>query len=172
MKLIFLNTWKKVFSKPKYLILAIVIAVLFYSLNVLISSWRSLESFYFNLGLSETIKIFFSILLNFYKTTIISSYISLIIISILFGILLSLVVYKVNLGITAKVGLLGWFGIFLAAFVPGCLACSVGLLAILGIGAGALAFLPYKGLEISVIAILILGFSIIKLSNDTCKIKS
>ena len=69
--------------------------------------------------------------------------------------------------------ILSGIGLFLGAFAPGCAACGVGLAAALGLGAGFLSFLPYKGLELSIIAIIILGYAIIKTTNSmyTCKIK-
>src|SRR3989344_1145223 len=113
------STWKKVFSNWKYLTAIIVIALAFYSINVLVSSWSSLTGFYSTLGFFQTIR-FFIILLSGYKETIMfNSFISLITISILFGALFSLVGYKVSIGQGTggnKIGLFGGIGLFLAAF--------------------------------------------------------
>lgn len=168
------GTWKKVFGNWRYLTATIIIAMLFYAINVLISSWNSLVSFYSSFGFFGTIKFFFILALGFKETIKFHSYISLIIISILFGMLFSLIGYKVKLGnwgSDKKAGLLGTIGVFLAAFAPGCAACGIGLASALGIGAGFLTFFPYDGLELSIAAILIMGFTIMKVTKDmyVCK---
>ncbi len=170
-----LNTWKKIFSNWKYPFLAIVIAVAFYSLNVLIANWKSLIKFYSSLGFFGTLKFFITLFFGFKNLILFSSFVSLVIISILFGMLFSLIIYKtklVNFKGSKKLGVVGSVGVFLGALIPGCVACGIGLATVLGLGAGALAFLPYDGLEISVLAILILGFTITKITKEmyVCKI--
>ena len=63
---------------------------------------------------------------------------------------------------------------FLAVFAPGCAACGVGLASVLGIGAGALSFLPYDGFELSVASIGILGLTILNVTKNmfVCKLKN
>ena len=167
------RTWKQIFSNWKYLALTFFIAIFFYSLNVLISNWKSLIGFYPNFGFFGTLKFFFTLALGFKNIIKFHSFISLIVISILFGMLLSLMIYKSKLGIKPdkKVGIFGSIGIFLGALIPGCTACGVGLVSVLGLGAGFLAFFPYDGLELSILAILILGFSVTKITREmhTCK---
>lgn len=167
------RTWKQIFSNCKYLALTFFIAIFFYSLNVLISNWKSLIGFYPNFGFFGTLKFFFTLALGFKNIIKFHSFISLIVISILFGMLLSLMIYKSKLGIKPdkKVGIFGSIGIFLGALIPGCTACGVGLVSVLGLGAGFLAFFPYDGLELSILAILILGFSVTKITREmhTCK---
>lgn len=171
-----LGTWKKVFTNWKYLITTLIIALVFYSINVLISSWNSLTGFYSTLGFFQTIKLFFILFFGFKETIMLNSFISLIIISILFGMLFSLVGYKVRIRQGTdkkKIGLFGGIGLFLAAFAPGCAACGVGLASILGMGAGAMSFLPYDGLELSVVSIGVLGFTIVTVTKNmgVCKLK-
>ncbi len=164
-----MNTWKRVFTNWKYLTAAITIALAFYSVNVLVSSWSSLTGFYSTLGLFQTIKFFFILFFGFKETIQFHSFVSLIIISALFGMMFILVGYKVNIGKEnegTKIGLLGGVGLFLAALAPGCAACGIGLASVLGIGAGVLSFLPYEGLELSIASIGILGFTIVKITNE------
>lgn len=172
------NTWKEVFGNWKYLILTIVIAIVFYSLNVLVPNIKNITPLYPTLGFLKTINFFFTLWIGFKSTIIWHSFISLIIISILLGILASLIFYKVSFNnpinnfnnpINKKVGLFSGIGVFLAALVPGCVACGVGLASILGIGAGFLAFLPYEGLELSILSIGLLSFSVLKISSDMHK---
>src|SRR3989338_4466713 len=170
------STWKKVFTNWKYLAVTIVIAFSFYSINVLVSSWSSLTGFYSTLGFFQTIKFFFILFFGFKETIMFHSFVSLIVISVLFGMLFSLVGYKVKIGQGTdgkRVGLFGGVGLFLAAFAPGCAACGVGLASFFGIGAGVLSFLPYGGFELSIASIGILGFTIVMITKNmyVCKIK-
>jgi len=172
----FLRVLKEVFGKKKYLLMTFVIAFLFYSLNIIISSWMAFSEFSSDKGFFGLLKLFFFLFFRFGGLQNISSSISLVLISILFGILFSLILYKVrmNLSIETKTGFLGGAGIFLAALVPGCVACSVGLFSILGLGAGLLYSLPFKGLGISILSILILIFAIFEITKHfyTCKLSS
>ena len=170
-----LSTWKKVFSNWKYVLIFLFAVLIFYSLNILIFNWKNLATFYSNLGFFGTLKLFFSFFFSFRSTIVLHSFISLILISILFGVLISLIFYKSKLNISKdkRTGLFGGIGVFIGAFVPGCAACGVGLASFLGLGAGFLSFLPYDGLELSILSIVILGFAIINLTKNmyTCKVK-
>ncbi len=79
-----------------------------------------------------------------------------------------------KLSIEKKTSVLGGLGIFLAVFVPGCAVCGIGLVSVLGLGAGVLYALPFKGLEISILSILILTFAIFKITKNfySCKISN
>ncbi len=162
------RTWKGIFSNWKYVTIMIFMSILFYSSNVLVSSWKNLAGIYPTFGFFETLRFFFTLWAGFKSTIILHSFISLIIISILFGVLASLIFYKLSFNtlINKKLGFLGSIGIFLAVFAPGCAVCGIGLASVLGIGAGFLSFLPYEGLELSIASIVILSFSIIKITND------
>ncbi|KKR15045.1 hypothetical protein J4233_02880 [Candidatus Pacearchaeota archaeon] len=171
------STWKKIFTNWKYLVVTVIIAIIFYSINVLVSSWSSLKGFFPTLGFFQTIKFFFILFFWFKETIMFHSFISLIVISILFGALFSLVGYKVRIGQGTggkKIGLFGGIGLFLAAFAPGCAACGVGLASVFGIGAGALFFLPYDGFELSIASIGILSFTIVTVTKNmyVCKLKN
>jgi hypothetical protein len=167
----FFSTWKKVFSNWKYVALSVIIALTFYSFNVFMKSYNSLISFYNQFGLLESIKLFFSFFIGFKETTLIISFISLILITILFGLLFSLITYKTKMikSISGKTGIFTTTGIFLGILAPGCAACGVGLLSLFGIGAATLSFLPYNGLELSMLAIFILSFSTFEITKDIKK---
>ena len=83
------------------------------------------------------------------------------IVAILGGINIALVVYnkktqRMNL---QKGGSSAIFGGALAAFTPGCPACTTSLTAVLGI-VGGLAIFPLQGLELKFVSIAALSFSI------------
>tara|TARA_Y100000310_G_C20694141_1_gene824276 strand:+ start:2418 stop:2981 length:564 start_codon:yes stop_codon:yes gene_type:complete len=163
------SVWKKIFSRPRYLILGVIVAFLFYEFNVLINGWQTLSSFYGTLGFFGILKLFMKMSIGFGETISTFSFVSLLIISAMFGMLFSILAFKVvsrgSKG-NKKVGFLAGIGVFLGALVPGCAACGIGLASLLGLGAGVLTFLPYDGLEISLFAIAILGFVIVKVSKD------
>ena len=172
------SVWKKVFSNWRYVALTIIIALGFYSLNVLIKSYESLSSLYSQIGLLGTIKLFFSFFIGFRSTTFLSVFISIILISVLLGILFSLIAYKTKMirSVSGKTGIFTSAGIFLGILAPGCAACGVGLLSLLGVSAATLAFLPFKGLELSAISAVILLILVFKITKDinkgiSCEIK-
>lgn len=86
--------------------------------------------------------------------------------------LFSLLFYKARSlkGEKKGFGIISSIGFFLGAFAPGCAACGIGLASLLGVSAATLSFLPFGGLELSIIAILIIGFAIYKVSDNSCKI--
>ncbi len=169
------SVWRDIFSRPTYLILLVVSSVLFYLANVIIQNFSNLFSLYSNYGLSQTLHFLFNLSINFRQAVTLSSYFSLITISILLGILISIIVYKTK-NVSEKTSKgnnsLSAIGLFLAILAPGCAACGLGLIAVLGLSGAILTFLPYKGLEISVISIAILAFAIFKMSKDItiCKV--
>lgn len=169
---------KKVFRNWKYIILTTFIAFSFYSINAIISNWKTLPSIYSAIGLFGTVKFFLILLWGFGTTIKLHSYISLIIISILFGLLFSLITYKTIMikTTTGKVGIFASVGIFIGALAPGCAACGVGILSLFGLSAAFITFLPFDGLELSILSMGILSFSVYKISEgihkgNVCKIK-
>lgn len=163
------ETWKKIFSKIRYLLLVIVIALIFYLTNVLIASWKTILSIYSISGFFESLKMFFNLSLGFANTIDLYSYVSLVVISILLGMLFSLIAYRTTMSLKVmdkkSTGIFASTGIFLGVLVPGCAACGMGILSALGFGVIAVNFLPFKGLEISALSILVLGFSIFKITD-------
>ena len=166
------NFWKRVFLNFKYSLLAIIIAILFYAFNVFIANYKTLISFSSYLGFFGTIKFFFILMLGFKNLIIFSSFISLILISLLFGIFFSLIFYRIiNLKkFDKKHGFISGLGILLGAFAPGCAACGIGLASILGLSGAFLTILPFKGLELSILAVILLTIAIFKTSKDSCKL--
>jgi len=174
----FFSSWKVVFGNWKYALCAIIIALVFYSINVIVPSWRSLIAFYHSTSFLASLKFFYTLFVGFKETIEFHSFISTVVISLMLGILFSLIFFKSKAGVTSgkKRGLLGGLGIFLGVFAPGCAACGVGLASVLGVGAGVIAVLPFDGLELSVLAIIVLAIAIFKISKDltkceTCQVK-
>lgn len=161
--------WKTVFGNWKYLFGTLFVALLFFLLNVLILNWSNISAFYPVFGFFGSAKFFFLLARGFGGTVLLHSFVSLIMISFLFGMLFSLVWYKMSANIprgNKSYGLLGGIGVFLGTLVPGCAACGIGLASTLGLSAGILTLLPYNGLEISILSIGLLSFVIIRISKD------
>lgn len=170
-----INSWKLVFKDKKYILLSIIVAILFYSINVLINGYKTIFSTYNLLGISEAIAIFFALSTALRSSIELHSFVSLIATSILLGTLASLIFYKINVvknHNTTKSGALASIGVFLAALAPGCAVCGIGLISILGLSGIIATLLPFDGLEISIFAVIILIFANWKLSKDllVCKI--
>jgi len=162
------SAWKKTFSDWKYIVLALVVAVIFYSLDIFFSNFKSVTSLISNSGFFAMLKAFpgfTTVYINFFP---IRFFISLIILSVLFGMLFSLISYKTKMIKTAsgKVGIFVTLGIFLGILAPGCPACGVGILSVLGIGSAAINFLPFGGFGLILFSIAIMGFSVYKISKD------
>ncbi|MBI2042821.1 hypothetical protein HYT25_00340 [Candidatus Pacearchaeota archaeon] len=165
------SVWKDVFSNWKYLILGAIILFLFYSVNVGIANFSILLYYVNKSGLAEGINFFFNLFLGFRNTIPLSSFVSLIVLGGLFGMLFSLIAYKTVMikNVAGGIGAFGTAGIFLGILAPGCAACGIGLLSLFGISAVALTFLPFNGLELSFLAMGILGFSVFKITRDINK---
>jgi hypothetical protein len=171
---------KNVFKNINYLILLIIISLLFYSINVTILSWRMLFNFFKMSGFMESLSIFSQIWINMSYFLDYNSYLALIITSLLIGMLFSLLIYKTQLTIknmqNDKSNILIALGVFLGILAPGCAACGIGIISALGLGAVVINFLPLKGLEISILSILILSYSIYKITDkiengNACPVK-
>lgn len=101
---------------------------------------------------------------------------TLVIISLLFGVFLSLFVYKIKLVRKAsKVGFFGFIGLIVGAFAAGCPTCGAFLFSLLGMPL-ALMYFPFKGLELKILSIILISISIYfisrslqKCSNDKCE---
>lgn len=170
--------WKETFKDWRYIVLAAIVACIFYSLDIFFSNFKSVISLASNEGFFAMMKAFpgfTAVYINFFP---IRFFISLITLSILFGMLFSLIAYKTRMIKTAsgKVGIFVTLGIFLGILAPGCPACGIGILSILGIGSAAINFLPFRGFGLIVLSIAIMIFSIYKISKDInrgiiCEIK-
>ncbi len=166
-----ISGWKKVFSKKSYIFLALALTFLFYLIDIALVNIKNLALIFQNRGLFQmlaSLPSFMKSYMIFFPT---SFFISLVILSLMFGMLFSLISYKTKMikSVSGKVGILVTLGIFLGILAPGCPACSVGILSVMGIGATALSFLPFGGLSILIISIGIMSFSVYKISKDINK---
>jgi len=166
-KIIF-KTIEKSLSNKASLTIFFIGTILFYLINVILSKYSVLISLYQNYGFVFFLKSFFLININFLETLEISGRMSLIVLSVLTGLLFSLIYNRgkiISSGKKKRYGVIGTFGVALGFISAGCSACGLGLISLFGLG-GALATLPLKGVEISIIAIVLLMVSIYIISRD------
>lgn len=164
-----IRVWREAFWDWRYSLLAATMAFSFYLFNVILTNLGSLRNFYSEMTSLEYLAFVWALFAGFQDTLKLSSWISLMVISLSFGVLISLIVFKVEKKgskLDGKSSAFGIFGAAIGALAPGCAACGIGLVSALGISASILHFLPYEGLELSLLAIALLGFSIYKISKD------
>lgn len=161
-----------VFQNWRYSILLLIIAFSFYAFNALLLNYRIVFSALKTKGLG-VFSLYWSLIIGYKNTIAFHSFFTLVIISVLFGILFSLILYK-TLRFSEKKhpGFLGGLGIFLGVLAPGCAACGIGVFSLFGFGAAFITFLPFNGLELSLLAIAILTYAILRFAADlnTCKL--
>ncbi len=157
---------KEIYSKSRYLSVLVIVSVFIYILNATIVQWS-------NLKLAGTIGLFNLITTGFYYSVTRETFYTSLMVSLLTGILISILSYKSKDILKKKGNYLGFIpsiAVFLGFLAPGCAACGIGLAAVLGLGA-VLINMPFKGLEISLLAIILLIYSINKtlVSFIVCK---
>jgi len=150
----------KVFSYKKFRIITWITALIFFGiLYYLMVSTVANNSLKIAIMMSGVNFIYLTVLL-------------ITIMSILFGIYLSLVVFKFSFINTKKGGVFGFFGGIIGAFGVGCPTCGAFLFGLIGAPL-ALMYFPFKGLEIQILGILLLIVSIFfitKSMNGNCRI--
>ena len=147
----------KIFSmlkKEKYLIITIVTAIIFFSLLYFLTVINVYQK-----------SIFIYAVMNGTLFTILSL-LSSIILSVLLGIYLSLVIYQINFSKshTHKSNICTTGALAAGTVVTGCPSCGVPVLALIGFPL-ALMSLPFKGLEIKFLSIIIIIISIYYLTK-------
>ncbi len=166
-----------VVSRLKYLAILLVVSFIFFSFGVIP---RNISLLFSLLG-KTTILEYFNVVLSLYhgwfNETLLVSIIILITISILVGVTISLMVFKINSRkkFSSSASKSGSAGIILGILVPACIPCGMGLLSLLGLSS-LLFFLPYQGLEIGIVSIAFLLYSILVMGKDinncrTCQVE-
>ena len=165
---------KKVFSNWKYILLSLAIAAAFYALYIFFTDYKQVSLIFSSYGLLKTLTSL-PFLTSFFPLRSILGFIAM---SLLLGVLFSLIIYKTKMlkSASGKTGLWVSLGIFIGILAPGCPVCGIGLLSILGLGSAATPFLPFKGFGLLILSMGILSLSIYKVSKDInrgiiCEIK-
>ncbi len=169
------TVWRRVFSNWKYLSTLFLTGFLFYFLNGILFNVRNLAPIISALGFFDGIKNIFLLAIYFYNGLPAVSAVGVFVLSFLFGVLISLLFYRHSVlkSDKVKVGALGSFGILMGAAAPGCAACGIGVVSVIGL-TSALATLPFKGQEVIIFSIIAVGFAVVKITrklyNPVCEI--
>ena len=156
---------KEVYSKPFYLFMAVLIALIFISLNVLLFN----RALFFSLpGWNIALQVF----IGTFSAMSYLSIVTLLLSSVLAGIFISLFVYHVKTLKEMNSSVSGSGGFLLVMLSPACPYCGIGLVSVMGFG-GLFAGLPLNGSEISMVGIFLLIIAIVsistKISQKVCK---
>lgn len=166
-----LKVWKEVFSKARYIIFAVIFAAVFYMLDIFFANFKTITNLVKDRGFFTMLSLFPSFMTSYPKFFPAKFFISLLIISGLFGLLFSLIAYRTKMLKTAsgKTNALVSLGIFLGILAPGCPACSIGILSVLGLSSAVINFLPFNGFGLVLLSGIVMVFSVYKISGDINK---
>ena len=153
-------TIEDVLSKRNYFILfiltSLILFAVFYVFTLATTTDHSIGIFVMMNGVSYA---FFTFLL-------------LVVIALLFGVYIALVVYGIKLRSKyAGSSVFGAGGLIVGAFSAGCPMCGAFLFGLFGAPL-TLFFMPYKGLELRVLAMVLLAISIYALSKNLNRCKA
>ncbi|MEX0640458.1 MAG: hypothetical protein WEB28_03060 [Nitrosopumilaceae archaeon] len=167
------NTFATIFKRPEYLAISFFVSLTLFFLFILVNNFPAVTSV---VKITASPSLVLDVLLNsaaniFYVSGIIP-FVAILFVSVLSGIAISIFIYQRNItkSIIGKGNVMSFGGIFSGSLSAGCSACSTTLISILGV-AGGLATFPLKGLEFSILSIVVLSISIFFLLKGTAQVK-
>lgn len=153
-------------EKRSYSITAISTIVI-YSLNAIVHNYQLV----FSKNVSGLILL--SLIQGFHRTIPAYSVFYLIIISLFTGVLVSMSYYLVKRQINSGIYTSGT-GVVMSILAPACSSCAIGIFGLLGLG-GIVTILPFKGIELGAIGIIVVVISLLvvskKVTTQSCQIK-
>lgn len=165
---------KKVFRKPGYVILALIVSASAFAFAVWLPNFRLIAGIVSSPDIPLASKfeipigLLGSITTNF--TTLSASY--TIAIAVLFGVYIAMAIYflKRRIKEVGQGGIAtGFFGITSGVLGIGCAACGsfllTSILSLIGAG-GALAFLPLKGSELGILGVMLLVIAVYAMAKQ------
>ena len=168
---------KLAYRQPKYYLITLLVAIVFYSFTALLNNIKAISFMFTHSSFFSGIQLIITLVLGYHSSIRGVSALTLLIISILLGMLFSLIIFKhfffKTQGEKKKTGILALIGVILGALTPGCALCSVGIFYALGFGSAFITLLPFEGLEFSFIAMIILIISVYLLAKNLtyCKMR-
>lgn len=165
--------FSQVFSKPTYVLIAILIAWFVFTFAILLPNFRLVGVVLFSgtASLMDKVTFLFSLYGSISTNFTLVSAITTVAISVLFGINIALFVSYIRrarklAGNIGSTGFTGMSGLLSGVFGIGCATCGTfiltPLLILIGVG-GILLYLPLKGAELGLIGIVLLIYSIYSL---------
>lgn len=161
-----INIYGKV-TEPKGFGIFVLASTFSYIFLVLLDSFSLVSSYITNLSVLSIIVP--SLILNYQSSVETSAFLIVILTSMLIGLNLAILLQSLTFeGLTAAPGAL------IGMTVSGCAACTTGVIGLAGFSIG-LGFLPYNGLEISLLSIGALSISALYVSDKDrqkiCKVR-
>ena len=145
------------------LFIIMLISLLYFSASIFLLNYKLIQSSILGeISISFKFKILFELLVGYYTALSSFDFLLLVITSLLVGFNI-LIVYKTliklkNFG--GKLSLTAGGSAILGIFVVGCSSCGFSVLSLLGL-MGALSFIPFRGLGLQILVILLLVFSFV-----------
>ena len=166
---------KTVLTSKSFLIIAFFVAFFYFVISIYLPNIALVkQTLLGGFGINYKVSILISLFMGAGSAISVSNLLTLITISILSGVNIAL--FFKRFGVVKSSGKLTFVvggGSLLSVAGSGCISCGLPILGILGFG-GSLAYLPFRGLELSVLAILLLGISFWMILKDqkTCKLSA
>jgi len=156
---------KEVFSNKRYVILSAVSMFSIFGINVFFHNYPLLrDSFSFTL--------LFYLLIGITSSMSLFSVLMLILISISGGLLLAMSIFLIRRQVSLDASV-GGVGVIASIITPACGSCALGLVGLFSIG-GFFSILPFKGLEIGVLGLIVtivmIAYISKKITTRTCEI--
>jgi len=156
----------RVYERKEYYLYSLVAAMVVFSVHPLLQNYQLLRAEF-------TWLLALRLIIASPMISSISSFITLIIISLLSGIVMTFSLYLIKRQIKQGVNV-GIAGTIIGILAPACPSCALGLLGIMSMG-GLIAVLPFKGLEFGLLGIVLLAISVVylskKIETDVCAFK-
>ncbi|MDP3697990.1 MAG: hypothetical protein Q8R47_00230 [Nanoarchaeota archaeon] len=156
----------EVYSERKYFLFSGLFSLSVFSLNALIGNFKLIASQF-------SLPLIVDLIISTHSTMSTVSFLFLVIISVLSGIVFSLSLFLVKRQISYGAGI-GLSGIIASVLTPACSSCALGLAGILGMSS-FLSVLPFRGMELGVLGIILLGASLVylsgKIATKVCDVK-
>ncbi len=155
---------KQVFTK-NYVAIALLTAIVIFCANAIVKNFTIITK-------SFSLQLIYELIKATPQTMATTPLVLLTTISLLGGIVIALSIYTIKRQIKSDAKM-GTSAIILSILIPACPSCAVGVVGILGIG-GLITALPFKGLELGALTIILLLISTVyltkKVATTQCKI--
>lgn len=159
---------KLLFFQPFYLFLAIVLSILLFVIYFVLNNFPTFASVAaISLDPSLLWKVFTNQVNMIWEVSGPLNVLAVVAVAVLAGVNISLTIFRVRRTgvLVERRTFLGLLGVFGGSFGAACAACQTALIGLI-LGSGGLALFPFKGLEISLLAIFILLVSLFYTSKS------
>lgn len=159
---------KILFSQPFYIFLATLISILLFIVYFVVNNFPVFASiFAISMDPGLLWKVFTNQVNMIWEVSGPLNVLAVVAVAVLAGVNISLTVFRVRRAgvLVERRTFLGLLGVFGGSLGAACAACQTALIGLI-LGSGGLALFPFKGLEISILAIVILLVSLFYTSKS------